>query len=124
MVNAPEAELSTTLLCLPAVAPAQSASAPPPPTGGASANKQSQWLRQAAEQGDGDAQAQMGGAFAHEVRGGGTPGDDGGDLAHGRFAAFADLVSKSLLLCGGDKVLGLVHFHPLYDRNLVGAELG
>jgi len=78
VVNTPETELSTALLCLPAVAPLSSS-------------------------GDGSNRLE----------------DD--SRAHARFAAFSDLVSKSLLMCGGDKVLGLVHFHPLYDRNQVGA---
>jgi len=83
VVNSPETELSTALLCLPAVAPISSS----PPS--------------ASSSGDGRD---------------GLPDDS---RAHARFAAFSDLVSKSLLMCGGDKVLGLVHFHPLYDRNKV-----
>jgi hypothetical protein len=106
VVNTPEAELSTTLLCLPAVAPARPSAPPPPPA-------DRRGLRQAGEQGDADAQAQRATAVVPQGQG------DDAAASHLRFVAFADLVSKSLLLCGGDKVIGLVHFHPLYDRSKV-----
>lgn len=39
---------------------------------------------------------------------------------HERFAAIVELVSRNLCLFRGDSVFGLVHFHPCYDRNLIG----
>mmetsp|Transcript_12636 Transcript_12636/g.15924 ORF Transcript_12636/g.15924 Transcript_12636/m.15924 type:complete len:432 (+) Transcript_12636:193-1488(+) len=39
--------------------------------------------------------------------------------AHDRFAAVVELISRNLCLYRGDGVLGLVHFHPAYDRDMV-----
>jgi hypothetical protein len=36
-----------------------------------------------------------------------------------RFAAVAELLSRSLCLYRGDDVLELLHFHPAYDRDLI-----
>ena len=73
MVNTPEKELSTTLLCFPAVAPPPLESTKPSD-------------------------------FA---------------AAHDRFVALSNLISKSVLLFGCDALVGLVFFHPLYDRDAV-----
>ena len=37
-------------------------------------------------------------------------------LVHARFAAVMELISRNLCLFRGDAVMGLVHFHPAYDR--------
>jgi len=39
--------------------------------------------------------------------------------AHDRFAAVVELISRNLCLFRGDAVVGLVHFHPFYQRNLI-----
>ena len=41
------------------------------------------------------------------------------DQGHDRFLAFCEIMSKSVLAYGTDQALGLVYFHPLYDRHLV-----
>ena len=38
---------------------------------------------------------------------------------HDRFAAVVELISRNLCLFRGDGAVGLVHFHPAYERNLV-----
>jgi hypothetical protein len=39
--------------------------------------------------------------------------------SHARFAAVAELLSRSLCLYSGDDVLELLHFHPAYDRDQI-----
>jgi len=38
---------------------------------------------------------------------------------HDRFATVVEIISRYLCLFRGDALFGLVHFHPLYDRNLI-----
>lgn len=38
---------------------------------------------------------------------------------HDRFAAAVELISRSLCLYRGDGAVGLVHFHPAYNRNRI-----
>ena len=41
------------------------------------------------------------------------------EQGHNRFLAFCELMAKSVLAYGTDQMLGLVFFHPLYDRDQV-----
>lgn len=49
------------------------------------------------------------------------PGVGGGltKASHDRFSAVVEIISRSLCLFRGDDIFGLVHFHPVYERNLV-----
>ena len=46
-------------------------------------------------------------------------GPGNSEEAHERFAAVVELISRNLCLFRGDAVVGLVHFHPFYQRNLI-----
>jgi len=43
----------------------------------------------------------------------------GPDQQHSRFAAVAELISRSLCLYRGNDVFDLLHFHPTYERDLI-----
>jgi hypothetical protein len=43
----------------------------------------------------------------------------GMEQRHARFAAVAELLSRSLCLYRGDDVFELLHFHPTYERDLI-----